>query len=261
MSYDYQNFTLSVDERGVAVFTVNRPEKMNAMNDTSWRELGDFFSKVDDDPQIRVVILTGAGEQAFIAGADITVLATRTAITSLASQGYKRVSLIETCSKPVIAAVNGYAFGGGLEVALACDFRVCSDNAMFALPETGLGVIPGAGGTQRLSRLVGMSRAKELIMLGRRIKAAEAVQWGLVTKSVPQAELMAEAQKMADRLLEKGPVALDIAKRLVRASLSSSEDLGLVMENLGYSICCASEDKNEGMNSFIEKRKPNYKGR
>lgn len=261
MNYDYQNFTLSVDERGVALFTVNRPEKMNAMNDTSWRELEDFFTKADTDPQIRVVIITGAGDKAFVAGADINALATKTAVMSVQSQGYKRVSLIESCSKPVIAAVNGYAFGGGLEIALACDFRVCSDNAMFGLPETGLGVLPGAGGTQRLSRLVGIGRAKELIMLGRKIKAPEAVSWGLVTKSVAQEALMAEANKMADRLLEKGPVALDITKRLIRASLSTSQDMGLMMENLGFGVLCATEDKQEGLSSFIEKRKPEYKGK
>lgn len=261
MNYDYENFVVALDQRGVAVLTANRPEKLNAMNDISWRELGDFFAKADADPQIRAVIITGAGDKAFIAGADITALAQKTAVMSVESQGYKRVSLIESCSKPVIAAINGYAFGGGLEIALACDFRICSHNAVFALPETGLGVIPGAGGTQRLSRLVGISRAKELIMLGRRIKAQEAVQWGLATKAVPQEELMAKAQEMADRLLEKGPVALDIAKRLIGASLSASQDVGLVMENLGFGVLCASEDKQEGLASFIEKRKAEYKGK
>ena len=175
--------------------------------------------------------------------------------------GQRALEKIETCSKPVIAAVNGYAFGGGCEIAIACDFRVVSENAIFALPETGLGLLPGAGGTQRLTRLIGMGRAKDVILLGRKIGAQEAVQVGLATKCVPQDGLMAEAQKMAAKLLAKGPVALRIAKRVVQASMSAGQDVGMLTEMLALSVLCSTEDKAEGVGSFLEKRTPNYCGK
>lgn len=261
MNYDYQNFLIDLRKDGIAVMTANRPEKLNAIDEAAWQELGDFFARADHDPEIRVIILTGAGDKAFIAGADIHALAKKTGVTALASQAWQYVNRIETCAKPVIAAVNGYAFGGGFEIALGCDFRICSENAVFALPETGLGIVPGSGGTQRLSRLVGMSRAKEIIMLGKKLNAQEALQWGIVTRCVTRDLLMEEAFRMVGRLMEKGPVALHIAKKLIRASLSCDMDLGLVMENMGLGVLCASEDKQEGLNSFLEKRKPEYKGR
>ncbi len=261
MNYDYQNFLVELREDGIVVITASRPEKLNAMNELAWQELGDFFARADHDPAIRVIILTGAGDKAFIAGADISALAKKTGVTALASQAYQYVTRIETCSKPVIAAVNGYAFGGGFEIAMGCDFRICSENAVFALPETGLGIIPGSGGTQRLSRLTGMARAKEIIMLGRKLNAQEALQWGIVTRCVPREALMEEAFRMARHLMEKGPIALNVAKKLIRASLSCDMDLGLVMENMGLGILCASEDKQEGLNSFLEKRKPEYRGK
>ena len=232
---EYQNFKLEIDEQGIAVFTANRPEKMNALNDLSWAEMNQFFTWADKADEVKVIIVTGAGQKA--------------------------LDLIQKCSKPVIAAVNGYAFGGGCETAIACDFRVVSEDALFALPETGLGLLPGAGGTQRLARLIGLGRAQDVILLGRKIGGPEAVQIGLATKCVPKTDLMAEAKKMASKLIAKGPVAIRIAKRVVQASMSSSQDVGELLEMLALSTLCSTEDKLEGVSSFLEKRTPEYKGK
>ncbi len=232
---EYQNFKLEIDEQGIAVFTANRPEKMNALNDLSWAEMNQFFTWADKADEVKVIIVTGAGQKA--------------------------LDLIQHCSKPVIAAVNGYAFGGGCETAIACDFRVVSEDALFALPETGLGLLPGAGGTQRLARLIGLGRAQDVILLGRKIGGPEAVQIGLATKCVPKTDLMAEAKKMASKLIAKGPVAIRIAKRVVQASMSSSQDVGELLEMLALSTLCSTEDKLEGVSSFLEKRTPEYKGK
>ena len=216
---EYQNFKLEIDEQGIAVFTANRPEKMNALNDLSWAEMNQFFTWADKADEVKVIIVTGAGEKAFIAGADLNSLKTKKSTDCLGGAGQKALDLIQKCSKPVIAAVNGYAFGGGCETAIACDFRVVSEDALFALPETGLGLLPGAGGTQRLARLIGLGRAQDVILLGRKIGGPEAVQIGLATKCVPKTDLMAEAKKMASKLIAKGPVAIRIAKRVVQASI------------------------------------------
>lgn len=258
---EFQNFCLSVNEKGIAFFTANRPEKLNAMNDLSWLELRQFFEEADKDPVIRAVIVTGAGEKAFVAGADIGSLQAKRSTDCLGGAGQKALDLIENCSKPVIAAVNGYAFGGGCELALACDLRIVSENAQFALPETGLGILPGAGGTQRLTRIIGLGRAKEMILLGRKIRGAEAVQIGLAYKCVPVNELLTEAEKMADAALTKGPVAINLSKKVVKASLSSSQDVGMLLEMLSLSTLCSTEDKQEGVDAFLEKRAPVYKGR
>lgn len=258
---ELKNFKLEIDAQGVAILTANRPEKLNAMDDLSWRELGEFFAWADTAPEVKVVILTGAGEKAFIAGADLNSLATKKSTDCLGGGGQKALAKIEGCSKPVIAAVNGYAFGGGCEIAIACDFRVVSENAMFALPETGLGILPGAGGTQRLARLIGMGRAKDVILLGRKIGGQEAVQIGLATKCVAQCDLRKEAEKMASKLLAKGPVAIRIAKQVVQVSMSAAQDVGMLTEMLALSVLCSTEDKTEGVSSFLEKRPPVYQGK
>ena len=258
---ELQNFKLEINEKGVAVFTSNRPEKMNALNDVSWKEITEFFTWANTADEVKVVIVTGAGDKAFIAGADLGSLKTKTSIQALGGGGQRALDAIAHCYKPVIAAVNGYAFGGGCELSLACDFRVCSENAMFALPEVGLGLLPGAGGTQRLSRLIGMGRAKDVILLGRKIGGPEAAQIGLATKCVPQAELMAEAEKMAEKLMAKGPVAVRVAKRVVEASMSTGEDVGQLLEMLALSSLFSTEDKLEGVTAFLEKRSPEYKGK
>lgn len=258
---EFQNFKLEIDEQGVAVFTANRPEKMNALNDVSWAEIKQFFTWADKSSEIKIVIITGAGDKAFIAGADLNSLKTKTAIDCLGGAGQAALNAIQKCSKPVIAAVNGYAFGGGCETAIACDFRIVSSNALFALPETGLGILPGAGGTQRLSRLIGLGRTQDVILLGRKIGAEEAVQIGLATKCVAQKDLMSEAKKMANKLLSKGPAAIHVAKRVVQASTSSSQEVGELLEMLALSALCSTEDKLEGVSSFLEKRTPEYKGK
>ncbi len=234
---------------------------MNALNDVSWAEITEFFAWADRAEEVKVVILTGAGDKAFIAGADLNSLKVKKSTDCLGGAGQKALNQIQRCAKPVIAAVNGYAFGGGCETALACDFRVVSDNALFALPETGLGILPGAGGTQRLSRLIGLGRAQDVILLGRKIGGQEAVTIGLATKCVPQEELLSEARKMAEKLIAKGPIAIRIAKRVVQASLSGSQEIGELLEMLALSTLCGTEDKAEGVTSFLEKRAPEYKGR
>ncbi len=234
---------------------------MNALNDVSWAEITEFFAWADRAEEVKVVILTGAGDKAFIAGADLNSLKVKKSTDCLGGAGQKALNQIQRCAKPVIAAVNGYAFGGGCETALACDFRVVSDNALFALPETGLGILPGAGGTQRLSRLIGLGRAQDVILLGRKIGGQEAVTIGLATKCVPQEELLSEARKMAEKLIAKGPIAIRIAKRVVQASLSGSQEIGELLEMLALSTLCGTEDKSEGVTSFLEKRAPEYKGR
>ena len=256
----FQNFLFDV-EGGIATFTANRPEKLNAMNDLSWKELGDFFSWADTAQDVNVVILTGAGEKAFVAGADIGSLASKKPADCLGAAGQKALLKIEQCSKPVIAAVNGFALGGGCEISLACDFRIASENALFGLPETGLGILPGAGGTQRLARLVGLGRAKDIILLGRKIKGAEAAQIGLATKCVAPDALIGEAKKTAAKLMEKGPVALRVAKQVIQASLSTSQDVGMLTEMLALAALCGTEDKQEGTSAFLEKRTPSYTGR
>jgi len=259
---DYSYLKIEVRDNGLCIATMNRPEKMNALDTTAWQELHKFFDAVDGDPDVRVVILTGAGDKAFAAGADLQMLYTKTpAMTMERNLGHRALDAMERCSKPVIAAINGYAFGGGCEVSLAADFRVVAENAIFALPETGLGILPGAGGTQRLTRLLGMARAKEVIMLGKKIGAAEAVNIGLATKAVPQDQLMAEAEKMASKLMAKAPLALQVAKRVIQNSMSGAIDVGMYTEQLALSALCGTEDKQEGVGSFLEKRNPDYKAK
>ena len=260
MGKEYPDFLLDVDEQGIATLTVNRPEKMNALNNECWVEILDFFTAVDSDPDINLIIVTGAGEKAFVAGADINALVEKKPVDCIRNNGQKALTQVENCSKPVSAAVNGYAFGGGCELAIACDFRVVSENAIFALPEVGLGILPGAGGTQRLSRLIGLGRAKEIILAGKKVKAEEAVQIGLASSCVPQAELMAKAKKLASRVLANGPVGVRLAKLVVQNSLSASQDVGMLVEKLALGLLCGTEDKKEGTSAFIEKRRPKFKG-
>lgn len=260
MGKEYQYFLLDVDETGIATLTVNRPEKMNALNNECWADFLSFFTAVDDDPDIHVIIVTGAGDKAFIAGADINALVEKKPVDCIRNNGQKALTAIENCSKPVIAAVNGYAFGGGCELSIACDFRLVSENAIFALPEVGLGILPGAGGTQRLTRLIGLGRAKEIILAGKKVKADEAVQIGLASQCVPQAELMAKAKKLAAKIMANGPVGVRLAKLVVQNSLSASQDVGMLMEKLALGLLCGTSDKHEGTSAFLEKRAPQFKG-
>ena len=251
-------------EDELAIITFNRPEVRNALNYLALDEAVDATKKADADEAVRVLILTGSGDKAFIAGADIGELQQRNTLTELGERsGRRRVltNLLETMSKPTIAAINGYAIGGGLEIAMACTLRVCADTAKLGLSEINLGIMPGNGGTQRLPRLVGKSRAMEMILTGEFIDAAEAHRIGLVNQVVPLAELMNYTKQLAKKLATKSPLALKIAKDTVNTGLELSLDEGIRYEQKNFAILCGSEDKKEGVAAFLEKRKPNFQSR
>ena len=254
--------TLLTDkQRGIGCIVVNRPDVRNAMNRRVMDDLRRALDEFREDDSIGVVVLRGAGEKAFVAGADIGELRERTARDGLAASMQRLYDEIEGYEKPTVAAVNGYALGGGLELAMACDIRIASENACFGLPETALSIIPGAGGTQRLARLVGKGRALEMILSGRALDAEEAWAIGLVTKVVPQAGLMDAARETAGQILSKGPLAVRLARLAVQTGLETDQKTGLVVERLAQALLYASEDKREGTSAFIEKRKPHFKGR
>lgn len=241
---------------GVAVVTINRPEILNAMSDGLLRGLLRFFEEVANDPAVACVILTGAGEKAFVAGADIRAMQPLDALAAreAAQLGHAVCAAIERCPQPVIAAVNGFALGGGCELALACDLRLAAEHARFGQPEINLGIIPGFGGTQRLPRLVGKGRALEMILTGDMIDATEAWRIGLVNRVLPTAELLPEARRLAAKLAGKGRLALRLAKEAVVNGL----ELDLVRANRYeaelFALCFASADQKEGMQAFLEKR-------
>ena len=257
----FTNFLLE-EEGPIAIFTSNRPEVMNALDVISHQEIIDFVAYYEQAEHLRVAIITGAGEKAFVAGADITTVRAAKGIPSLiGGKMRKGLSMLENCHKPIIAAINGYAFGGGLELALACDIRIVSDNALMALPETDLGILPGTGGTQRLPRIVGVGVAKDMILGGRRLNAQEAVQFGLAYKSVPVEQLMDETKKIAGKMALRGPVALHLAKKTINQSLFTDLKTGIEYESLSLAVLFESEDKAEGTTAFLEKRKPQFSGK
>ncbi|GHV65280.1 3-hydroxybutyryl-CoA dehydratase [Spirochaetia bacterium] len=257
---EFQNFLCDVKD-SVATLTINRPEVRNALNTQCWTEISAFTEYVNTCEDVRLAIITGAGEKAFAAGADIAALRERTMVSVLAGTAQTALRKLAACEKPVIAAINGFAFGGGCELAMACDIRVAADTAKLGLPELNLGILPGAGGTQRLARLIGLGRAKELILTGRAVSADEALQIGLVNKVVPSAELMNATLEMAAGILNKGPLAVRLAKKAIAASMSTDEENGMLLELLSYTIAIASEDRMEGLNAFLEKRTPAFKGK
>lgn len=247
---------------GIARITINRPDKLNALNATVIAELGDAVTRVETDAAVRAVILTGAGPKAFVAGADISELAEQTPLggkarSALGQQVFRR---LERCGKPVIAAVNGFALGGGCELAMACHIRLASDNAKFGQPEVKLGIGPGYGGTARLPRLVGRGRALELLLTGGMIDAAEAYRIGLVNRVVPADRLLPEAEALARAILENGPLAIRACLEAVDAGLDSSLDQALLLEADHFGLLSASSDMKEGTKAFLEKRKPTFKG-
>jgi enoyl-CoA hydratase len=248
---------------GIARLTVNRPQKLNAMNAETLLEIDSAFSRLGADEAVRAVVVTGAGEKAFIAGADIQELALLTATTghsaALGGQGVFR--RIETMAKPVVAAINGFALGGGLELALSCHLRVAAEGARLGLPEVTLGAIPGYGGTQRLSRLVGRGRALEMILTGDPIDAAEAHRIGLVNRVVPKEALIDSATDLAKRMIRNGPLALKHALLAVDRGLDMDLENGLLLEATLFGILCGTEDLKEGMNAFLEKRKAAFRGK
>jgi enoyl-CoA hydratase len=239
---------------GIATITVNRPAVRNALNSATTSELQAAFEQAHSDDAVRVIILTGSGDKAFVAGADINELATLSPVEgrdySLAGQAI--FDFIENFGKPVIAAVNGYALGGGCELAMACTFRIASDNAVFGQPEVKLGIIPGYGGTQRLSRLVGPGRAAQLLVTGETIPAAEALRIGLVNQVVPQAELIPTVEAIAKKVISNAPLAVKFCLEAL--------DRGMEMEATLFGLCCTTDDMKEGTKAFLEKRPASFKG-
>ena len=259
---EYSNLTLEVQDR-IAVLSVNRPDKLNALNEQTIRELGQAFGEIAARDDVGGVILTGVGEKAFVAGADIAELARMgpidgVLVSRLGQEVFRR---IELSRKPVLAAVNGFALGGGCELALACHLRIASDNAQFGLPEVKLGIIPGYGGTLRLPRIVGKGRALELMLTAQFIKADEAYRIGLANKVVPQAELMDTARKMMSVILANGPIAVGLAIECATRGMEMSVDDGLALESNLFGLLAATDDMREGMQAFLEKRKAEFKNR
>ncbi len=254
----YRNLLLSLEGR-VAVLTVNRPEVRNALDGPTVSELHRALGEVRT-ARSTVLIVTGAGDKAFVSGADIHGLRERRRDDALASMNSRLMTEVESHDAVVIAAVNGVALGGGCELALACDLRVAAEHAVFGLPEPSLGIIPGAGGTQRLPRIVGLGRAKEMILGGARWDARKALEAGLVSEVVPRSELMKAARAMADRVLALGPLAVRLAKMALNASGQMPLAAGLLYESTAQAITFESADKQEGTTAFLEKRKPAFKG-
>ena len=259
---EYKNILFNVAE-GVARITFNRPKVLNAMNLEVMTELGDAVKICSLDDKISAVILTGAGEKAFVAGADISQMQNSTFldVLKLMELGQNTLRLLETMAKPSIAAVNGFALGGGTEIALACDIRIAAETAMFGQPEILIGIIPGWGGTQRLPRIVGMGIAKELILAGGQINAQRAYEIGLVNKVVPAAELITEAEKFAKKLTRLPAFALKMAKNSINYGFDLPLDNALKLELGSIAQCFSTQDQKEGMQAFLEKRKPVFIGK
>ena len=251
-------------ENTLAIITFNRPDVRNALNYLAIDEALEAAGDADADGRVRVLILTGAGDKAFVAGADIEELRERNTLTELGRRSAQRrvlANLLETMSKPTIAAINGFAVGTGLELAMACTIRIASENAKFGQPEINLGIMPGNGGTQRLPRLVGEGRAMEMILTGELIDAQEAYRIGLVNRVVPQAELMHYVKELATKLASKPPLAIKLAKDALHTGLNLSLNDGIEYENKLFAILCGSQDKQEGVNAFLDKRHPDFQGR
>jgi len=247
----------------VGLLFVDRQEKLNALNPEVVEELGQAFSSLVEDDDIGGIVVTGAGEKAFVAGADIGVLAEMDPLSGeeVSRQGQEIFRAIERSPKPVVAAVGGYALGGGCELALACHLRVASENAVFGLPEVGLGIIPGYGGTVRLTRLVGLGRALELILTGEKIGAQEAEVMGLVNAVVPREELLEKAKKLTGAIAANGPVAVRMALASVYRALDTGTEEALAFEASLFGLLASTRDMKEGMAAFLEKRKPEFEGR
>lgn len=258
----YENLLYEKKDQ-IGYITFNRPKLLNALNRKTMEELGDLLSVARDDAEVRVLILTGAGEKAFIAGADINELAQRTAIDgkefSLFGQGV--LHMLETMGKPSIAAINGYALGGGCELALACTIRLASRTAKLGQPEVKLGIIPGYGGSQRLARLCGKGVAHELVLSGEIISAEEALRIGLVNRVVEPAELIPAAEALAKKIIANAPLAVKFAMEAIEHGMEMPQEEGLFLEATLFGLCCATEDMREGTRAFLEKRSAQFKGR
>ena len=247
----------------IAYVTVNRPKVLNALNTPTWKDLRTAFEAARDDVAVRGVILTGAGDKAFIAGADISELAHVAAFEAAQASrfGQEVLDLIENLGKPVVAAVNGFALGGGCETAMACTIRIAVETAKFGQPEVTLGLLPGGGGTQRLPRLVGKGRALQLILSGEMIDAQEAYRIGLVNEIVPAANLIARAEAILKKIGANAPIAVKFSLEAVNKGLETGQAEGLLLEASYFGLCAATEDKKEGTSAFLEKRAPQFHGR
>ncbi len=259
MTSSFKSIKLETDG-SLAFLTINRPDVRNALNQETVDEMHLALRDVSCNESVHVLVITGAGDSSFVAGADIGELRDRGKREALQAINQNLFTAVENISQPVIGAINGYALGGGCELALACDIRIASDAARFGFPETGLGIMPAAGGTQRLPRIIGWGRARELILTGRILDAFEAETLGLVSKVVSTTELMGEARTMADKIACRGPLATRMAKLALNASARGGLDVGLQIEKLGQAILFESRDKMEGTTAFLEKRKPKFNG-
>ena len=257
---DYRNIRVDISE-SIATLTFDRPQVKNALNLETVEECHAALDALAVDEGVGVLILTGAGETAFVSGADINDIRARGRDDGLAAINSSLFAKVERFPRPTLAAINGFALGGGCELALACDIRVASESATFGQPEVGLGIIPGAGATQRLPRIVGLGRAKHLILTGEIIDAKQALEIGLVTAVMPGGQLQVRARELAKKILRQGPLAARLAKLALNASARVDLDSGLLIETLAQALCYSSEDKQEGTTAFLEKRKPKFTGR
>jgi enoyl-CoA hydratase len=248
---------------GIAYVTINRPTKLNALNQKVMEELYECFQDVEKDDEVRAVILTGAGEKGFVGGADINELAVLTPVEGkeMSARGQEILDFIEHLGKPVIAAINGYALGGGCELALACTLRIASENACLGQPEVILGLIPGYAGTQRLPRLVGKGRALEMLLTGDPISSSEAFRIGIVNQVVPAQDLIVTAEKLAQRILANAPLAVKFALEAVNKGLEMPEAEGQILEANLFALCCTTADMKEGTRAFLEKRPARFSGK
>jgi enoyl-CoA hydratase/carnithine racemase len=259
---NYENILLS-KKNSIAYVTVNRPKVLNALNMATMEELRSAFTDIKDDREIRVAILTGSGEKAFIAGADIAELVKHDAVSGkeYTHKGQSVLDLIENLGKPVIACINGFALGGGCELALACTMRLASENAKLGQPEVKLGIIPGYGGSQRLPRLVGKGIAMQLVLAGEMISAQEAHRIGLVNEVTAPADLIPRAEAIAQKIIANAPLAVQYAMEAVNKGTEMTQTEGLYLEATLFGMCCATEDKREGTAAFLEKRAAQFKGK
>jgi enoyl-CoA hydratase len=256
-----QNLIIEIND-GVALLTINRPKVLNAIHSSVIGELQKAFETLNDNPAVKVVVITGSGEKAFVAGADIAEMAGMSTpqALSFARAGQKLVNFIGTMPKPVIAAVNGFALGGGMELALACDFIYASETARMGLPEVTLGIMPGFGGSQKFGRLLGRSRANELIFTGKLLTAAEAKEWGIVNAVFPAGELVAKTLETAAKIAGNGLLGVAHAKHVIKSGLDMGEEDGMGYEAVLFASLFATADQKEGMEAFLEKRKPVFSG-
>lgn len=259
---DYKNLIVEIND-GIGIIKINRPKALNALNSETLVELKDAGEKLGNDESVRVVIVTGEGEKAFIAGADILEMKDLNAVqgSEFSERGHEAFAALENMRKPVIAAVNGFALGGGFEVALSCDIIYASEKAKVGFPETTLGIFPGFGGTQRTAKVAGLAKTKELIFTGKVIGAKEAFEMGLVNKVVAPDQLMNEVMALATQIKANGPFSMGLAKECINKSLSLSMEEGLMLEARDFGLCFATQDQKEGMTAFVERRKPTFRGK